>query len=320
MRNLGSGLRPNVNGQRIPEARRDSSNCCDSGMSVAIVVNSCDAYSDLWDLFFLCMSDYWEGCNYPIVLNTESKSYSIPRGMDFDVTVHHCYSGGKDLWGERLLSTLNDIDAEFIIMLFDDFLLNAPVDEGRLKLLLALLSGAPDVGVVYLTKLLGVQKGQAREDGLAVVAPDGDYRLNSSPAIWRKDVLLKFTGQKDNPWAWEYFGSYRTFGDSTVFLAIADSGSDIYPYDYRKGGAIYRGKWVVEVIEPIIKRHELVLNIEDRGTVGACCFPKRDLAWKLAFLAVGTQMIGHRMVIVVYRIVRLKVLSWLRNCWGANKL
>jgi len=282
-------------------------------MSVVIVVNSCDAYSDLWDLFFLCLSDYWKNCGYPIVLNTESKSYSIPHGMNFETTVHHHDSGGTDLWGARLISTLNDTGAEFVIMLYDDFLLNASVDQERLKMLLALMSGAPDVGVVYLTKLLGVQKSRAREDGLAVVAPDADYRLNSSPAIWRKDVLLKFTGRNDNPWAWEYFGSYRTFGDSLVFLAIADSGSDIYPYDYRKGGAIYRGKWVLEVIEPIIEKHQLALNVEDRGTVDSTCFPKRDFAWKFAFMTTGTQMIGYRMIIVVYRLVRSKVLSWLRK-------
>lgn len=282
-------------------------------MNVAIVINSCDAYSDLWDLFFLCMSDYWEGCDYPIVLNTENKSYSIPCGMDFALTVHHYDSGGADVWGERLISTLSDTNAEFVIMLYDDFFLNASVNQERLKELLDLMSGTSNIGVVYLTKLLGVQKGDTREDGLAVVAPNADYRLNSSPAIWRKEVLLKYTGPKDNPWAWEYFGSYRTFDGSLVFLAVADSGSDIYPYDYRKGGAIYRGKWVSEVIKPIIEKHQLALNIEDRGTVDSCCFPKRDIAWKFAFMATGAQMIGHRMIYVAYRIFRGKVLNWLRK-------
>lgn len=282
-------------------------------MSVVIVVNSCDAYSDLWDLFFLCMSDYWGGCEYPIVLNTESKSYSIPNGMNFDIAVHHHDSGGKDLWGARLISTLNDTSAEFVIVLFDDFFLNAPVNQERLKDLLALMSGAPDIGVIYLTKLLGVQKGLAREDGLAVVAEDADYRLNSSPAIWRKDTILRFTGLKDNPWAWEYFGSYRTFGDSSLFLAIADSGIDVYPYDYRKGGAIYRGKWVSEVIEPIIEKHQLALDVAERGTVESSCFPKRDIAWKLSFMATGFQMIGLRIFIALYRIFRGKVVTRLQK-------
>lgn len=282
-------------------------------MNAVIVVNSCDAYSDLWDLFFLCMSDYWEGCDYPIVLNTESKQYYVQSGMSFNVTAHNFDCGGADKWGARLISTLNDICAEFVIVLYDDFFLNAPVDQERLRSLLDMMSGDPDIGVVYLTKLLGVEKIRVREDGLALVAPNTDYRLNSSPAVWRKDTLLKFTGAGDNPWAWEYFGSYRTFGDNTVFLAVADSGNDIYPYDYRKGGAVYRGKWVPEVIEPIIEKHQLNINLEERGTVGLRCFPKRSLSWKFKFMSTGVQMIGFRMLFVIYRLVRGKTLCLLKK-------
>lgn len=294
------------------------SNCDGVDMSVVIVVNSCDAYSDLWDLFFLCMSDYWGGCDYPIVLNTESKTYSLPAGMSFDVTVHHYESAGADLWGARLISTLTDTRADFVVMLYDDFFLNAHVDQERLKALVGLMSGMPNVDVAYLTKLPGVQKSPAREDGLVVVAQTSDYRLNSAPAIWRKDALLKFTGRSDNPWAWEYFGSYRTFNDNSVFLAIADSGCDIYPYDYRKGGAIYRGKWVSEVINPIIEKHQLTLNLDKRGVVSSACFPKRDFAWKISFIKVGVQMIGPRVLFAVYNILREKFLRWRRKHRESN--
>lgn len=282
-------------------------------MNVTIVVNSCDAYSDLWDLFLICMSDYWCGCKYPIVINTERKNYTKPNGMSFDVSVHNFESEGADIWGERLISTLKDTNSEFVIMLYDDFLLNGYVDQQRLSALVDLMSGNPKIDVVYLTKLLGVQKKSERDDGLAPVAPKADYRLNSAPAIWRKDALLKFTGRKDNPWAWEYFGSYRTFSKNSLFLAVADSSCDIYPYDYRKGGAIYRGKWVAEVINPIIEKHKLPLDIKKRGFVDSSSFPKRGIAWKCSFLMTGAQMIGPRIVISVFRLFRGKLLTWLRK-------
>ena len=280
-------------------------------MKTVIIVNSCDAYADLWDLFFLCMSDYWDGCDYPIVLNTESKNYSCPQGMGFDVVVHHYDSGGTDFWGARLISTLNDCRAEYAIMLYDDFFLNSPVDQKRIKKLLSLMSDSPGIGVVYLTKLLGVQKGLAREDGLSIVPSGADYRLNSAPAIWRKDALLKFTGRRDNPWAWEYFGSYRTFEDGFLFLAIADSGSDIYPYDYRRGGAVYRGKWVAEVIDPIIKKHKLTFDVKNRGMAGSDAFPTRSVKWKLGFMLTGAQMIGYRIFFIILKLLRENFLNWL---------
>lgn len=286
---------------------------CGEKMSVAIVVNSCDAYSDLWDIFLLCMSEYWGNCNYQIVLNTESKNYSIQDEINFDVLTHHYSSGGKDLWGARLISTLLDINAEFVIVLYDDFLLNSQVNQDRLDELIHLMSVNSRIGVIYLTKLLGVEKGKSWGNDLAEVAPYADYRLNSSPAIWRKDTLLSFTGKKDNPWAWEYFGSYRTFRASSVFLAIDDSGVDAYPYDYRKGGAIYRGKWVLEVIEPIIERHKLTIDTAVRGVVDSTSNPKRDIAWKVSFLAIGFQMIGFRLLEVIFRVSRRKFLKFVRR-------
>lgn len=275
-------------------------------MNVTVIVNSCDAYSDLWDIFFLCMTEYWPECTYSIVLNTERKKYSQCTGIYFDIKVHNFYSDDVDLWGRRLITTLKDTASTYVIMLYDDFLLNAPVNHGRIKALVDLMSATPSIDVVYLTKLPGVNKGPKHKNGLVSLAPSADYRLNSAPAIWRTKALLSFTGKKDNPWAWEYFGSYRTFGVSSVFLAIADSGEDIYTYDYRKGGAIYRGKWVLEVINPIIEKYKLKINTAHRGTVDSDYFPKRNLQWKLSFMSTGIQMIGPRFLHVVYRILRKK--------------
>jgi len=282
-------------------------------MNAVIVINSCDAYSDLWDPFFLCMADYWADCEYKIVLNTETKDY-IPRShIPFNISVHHYKSLGVDAWGARLISTLNDINSEFVIVLYDDFLLDGIVDQKKIADLVDLMSSNSRIGVIYLTKLLDVSKESRPGNELVEVSPRADYRLNSAPAIWRKDLLLKFTAPNDNPWAWEYFGSFRTFSNRSTFLAISDKESDVYPYDYRKGGAIYRGKWVEEVINPIIDRHGLDLDLQKRGTVGSSQFPKRDIKWKILFIKTGFQMIGLRAFYALYRILRNKAVKSLRS-------
>ena len=48
---------------------------------ITVLVNSCDEYSEIWDVFFTLFKKYWPQCEYPIVLNTESKSYSFD-GLD----------------------------------------------------------------------------------------------------------------------------------------------------------------------------------------------------------------------------------------------
>lgn len=280
--------------------------------SAVIIVNSCDAYSDLWDPFFLCMSEYWPECEYRVVLNTETKDYSPPPQLKCKLSTHHYRPRPVTPWGARLLSTLKDVNTDFVIVAYDDFLLNDYVNQDKIAKLLELMSSDPNIGVVYLTKLLDVPKTVGTEHGLARVAAKADYRLNSAPAIWRRDLLIKLTKPNDNPWAWEYFGSYRTFANSAVFLAIPDDGADIYPYDYRKGGAIYRGKWVSEVIKPIIDRFKLDLDLRARGTVKTGEFPKRNIAWKLSFVKTGFEMIGLRVFHALYRIIHKKAMNSLK--------
>ena len=43
--------------------------------NITVLVNSCDSYSDAWYPFFTLWKKYWPDCKYPIILNTESKSY-----------------------------------------------------------------------------------------------------------------------------------------------------------------------------------------------------------------------------------------------------
>ena len=78
----------------------------DQGTAVAltIVVNTCDAYSDVLDIFFHALHDHWPDCPYPVVINTESNLYS------YSARVHnHVSSTGNDDWGERLRFTLSTV-------------------------------------------------------------------------------------------------------------------------------------------------------------------------------------------------------------------
>ena len=275
--------------------------------NIEIVVNSCDAYSDIWEMFFLCFKEYWPDNQATIHLNTETTKFSLPEHLNINVKMHSYKSGPVDQWGARLISTLESIESEFIVMLYDDFLLNKKVDHKKFAELVNLIVSSEIIDVIYLTKLVGVKKSPWQDSSLSLVGSDSDYRLNSAPAIWRKSALLNYTREQDNPWAWEFFGSYRTFKHKKQFIAISDTHDDVYPYDYQKGGAIYRGKWVVDVVTPVIEKYKLAINLNRRGILESYDFPKRDLKWKILFLAIGVKMLGIQIVLVVYRVLKTKI-------------
>ena len=45
----------------------------EKSVSCAVVVCSCDKYSDLWDPYFELFKKFWADCPYPVFLNTETK-------------------------------------------------------------------------------------------------------------------------------------------------------------------------------------------------------------------------------------------------------
>lgn len=272
---------------------------------LTIVVNTCDAYSDVLTIFFAALKLHWPDCTYPIVINTEKNNC---YGFD-GVTVHNFSSdSGRDEWGARLISTLESIDSEFVLMLYDDYILESAVSRDRFESALELLKQQTSASVVYLTS---VGFSSVRNDGesshFSVVKDYSEYRLNSAPAIWRRSDLLDYTGKQDNPWAWEVFGSYRTFGNGKVFYCPPAASDDVFIYNHRKGGAIYRGKWVREVVDVIERTLPVNIDYDLRGFSSVVRNEKRSLNWKLNFLKTGYQMIGVKVLFFISRYVRAKL-------------
>lgn len=269
---------------------------------LTIIVNTCDAYYDVLDIFFYALQEFWPDCPYPIVINTETRFYT------HRASVHHHHSLiGADDWGERLLATLTTIKSEFVIMLYDDFILDAPVSTKRVREALCFLQEQPSSAAAYLIKTSMPLTDNDRASVFVPVKERVDYRLNSAPGIWRKQALMDFTKVGDTPWAWEVFGTYRAWGDPRTIYALNPNQPDIYFYNYEKGGAIYRGKWVREVIDQVKKKYPLNIDWDVRGFSSSTNFEKRSILWKLRFIETGFRMVGFK---AFYFLV-----SYLRKKW-----
>lgn len=271
---------------------------------ITIVVNTCDAYHDVLKIFLCALKEYWPDRKYNVVINTEDKIFELGSN---NIAFHRCNNiGGKDLWGARLLETLKSITTEYIIMLYDDFILEEPVCDHKIKKIIKLMDEDRDIVVFYLMDIGLNPISTGAESEYSIISDGIDFRLNSAPAVWRRDDLINYTGIYDNPWAWEVFGSYRTFGDKKRFLSVANSDKNIYKYNYKKGGAIYRGKWVSEVVLPIIKKYNLDIDLTKRGVADLHRVEKRSLRWKLEFLYLGYRMVGFKFLLFLLGYIKRK--------------
>jgi hypothetical protein len=283
--------------------------------NLTILVNTCDAYSDIWPLFFAALNEYWPQRKYNLVLNTELIS-DIPSGVENVSIKNFKPINGNDSWGLRLREALKSIDTEYVLAIYDDFIIEDFMDEVEIIALLDRMEFDDQISAVYLTKLGSKFKenehlfgDRKHPDNKYVLLEDKiDYRLNSAPALWRKSELLKYTGAHDNPWAWEVFGSYRTFNNEKKFYCPATFEKDIYVYNYSGGGAIYRGKWVPEVVLDKNEKYSLNTDFEKRGFSSGSAIEKRSIKWKLDFLALGYKMVGLKVLIFIYRAIKGKLL------------
>lgn len=271
-----------------------------------ILVNSCDAYEDVWDPLFSALKNRWEKCPYKIVLNTESKSYKFD-GLDI-ITLNLFDKSDEDLWGKRLRRTLQHINTKYVISIFDDFILEDYVKQDQIEKCIARMEENEEIAVFYFSNIEGTNISDEVYEGFELLPKRKDYKLNSAPAIWRRDKLLSFTGDKDNPWAWEFFGSARTYKVKDLFYCAETGKENIYKYNYSLGGAIYRGKWVRKVIEPIIKEYNLQIDLSKRGFHDESTKTyRRTVMWKMKFFIIGFNMIGLDTFIFIYRILKKRL-------------
>ena len=257
-----------------------------AGDDCTVVVNSCDNYEDIWDPFFMVLRDQWSSCKYKIILNTEKKSYFLP-GLDIK-TFPLQDSNTKNLWGNRLREVLKCIDTEYVIMLFDDFLLEAPVNQAKIEKCLSWMKKDERIAVFYFTNISGMNiKDQVYMD-FERLPKVKDYKLNSAPALWRRERLISFTGKLDTPWAWEFFGSARTYQTNEAFYCACQGKEDVFSFRYNLGGAIHRGKWVYSVIKPVIDKYGINIDLSIRGIEDETLktYP-HSLKWKIKFFFYG---------------------------------
>lgn len=278
-------------------------------VETVVVVNSCDSYEDVWGLFFCAFKEHWSECKYPVILNTESKKTSV-QGLNLQVKNLESVSG-KELWGKRLKQTVGSCDSKYVVMLYDDFVLEGHVADEKISKCIQWLSENPDVAVFYFSNIpVNDNINDGHFDGFELIPTTGDYKLNSAPAIWRRERLLEFIEDNDNPWAWEYFGSYRTYSKPDRFYCAKKGREDIYPYNYAMGGAIYRGKWVGKVVLPLIEKYGLDINVNARGLAdGIQQNNRRTLSWKVNFFLLGFRMIGLGILLYFFRILKGKALK-----------
>lgn len=169
---------------------------------VAIVVPSCDKYSDLWEPLFLTLRLRWESCPFHIYL--VSNYLTCPaEGVD-------TIKVGTDLtWSSNLIKALVSVPCEYVLLFVDDLFLKENVNGKRvIELIEQCVSNNWDY--LRLNPTPGPKRTQSKGDGVGIILPGDWYRSSTVLSVWKKEVLLDVLDPQENAWELEVLGGIRT--------------------------------------------------------------------------------------------------------------
>lgn len=239
-------------------------------MDYSILVNSCDSYSDVWDLFFTVLKKTWRGTIPKVYLNTEKNTYNTVN-MHVDI-LNVDNVNGKIEWGERLINALNRIPDDYVLMLLEDFIFEDYIKTDIIDKCCDRLKYNENIMAYQLTPNGEFEHGifPQNDDEICGFAERrrGDlFTIVAGPTLWRKSDLIAITKKSDNPWEWEFFGSFRTILYGKKVMCWKSKTDCIFDYDISHGGIIHRGKWVGYKLRELEEKYDIKVDFGKREVV-----------------------------------------------------
>jgi len=164
-------------------------------MDTAILIPSCDRFSDIWASSAFLFNKFWPDCPYPVYFGVNETSFKAP-GMT-------TLTAGRDTgWCGNMRAYLGAIPERRVIMVLDDFWLYERVDTGRVKYAVELFGGLE----------ISCLKLSMPTPGLQLEPTGGTYRISAGPAIWDRRVLAAICSVPGwSAWDFELRGSLATW-------------------------------------------------------------------------------------------------------------
>lgn len=196
---------------------------------LAVLVNSCDKYSDVWPVFFQLFFKYWPDCPYPVYLGTNEKTYD-------DLRVTSLCVGPDKSWAESTRAMVSMVPETSILWFLDDYLIWEKVATAEVE---SLYGRFIDLGANYLrfSPDGGTEKMKpVIDEQLLELLPGAGYRASLDNAIWKCDMLLTLLKDGETPWEMESLGSER----SNLYGGFYATRTKVF---HRTNG-LERGKWL----------------------------------------------------------------------------
>ena len=252
-----------------------------SSNEFAVLVLSCDKYSDLWDPFFECFDRYWPDCPYPIYLGSNTINYNKEK-------ITTLYSGEDKDWSTSTKKIINQIDAKYVWIFLEDIFITSKIDTSYINETFSFLKNNNGNFIHETTKI-----PQVTDNGIYNEYPRGmPYRVNVR-GFWNKDYFIQLLLDGESPWNFEIMGSYRSSYDDGFYSVKKDVLTFV--------NMVEKGQWIRKSVQ-WCEQENITLDINKREKLTSFYHIKSVL-----------QLIYFSIIVKVSWKLRLKLINILRK-------
>jgi hypothetical protein len=234
-----------------------------------IVVCTCDAYEDAWMPLFTLFQKYWDGMDYKIVLNTETKAYSH-HGLDVysPMIYKHVNAYENISWSKRLKDILlHHVNTEIVLIYLDDFYLQSPVNIDKLAQCVNLMKEDKTISNLQLFPCPPGYHVISDIPWLVKRKKGSPYYFNLQAGLWKTNRLVHFLRDHESPWYFERWGSVRALRYIDKVYCINPDFNHNLIFDYNPSMiGLSKGFWLPKTKEFFLKE-KIDIDTQIRGSL-----------------------------------------------------
>lgn len=198
---------------------------------VAMLVVSCDRYSDMWEPCFTLLDRYWPDRDFDVYLMTNFRDFEWPGVRVVKV--------GEDVaYADNLRAAIQHVRHDWILLWLEDLLLCSPIDNARVMSIIA-HAQRQEAGYLKLSQDMPLSYDAPEGDEVGPLPTGIRYRTAIGASLYHRPTLQRLLVPGAS--AWDLDRSYASDELPGPFLALTPASVRKPPVPYVN--ALIKGRW-----------------------------------------------------------------------------
>jgi hypothetical protein len=198
---------------------------------IAMLVVSCDPYSDLWEPCFRLLDKYWPERSFDVYLMTNFADFEWPGVRVIKV--------GQDVsYSDNLRKAVAQIPEEWILIWLEDLLISSPVNSDRVISIIR-AGQRRGAGYVKLSCEMPLSYDSASTDELGPLPKGIRYRAAIGATLYHRSTLLRLLTPGASAWQLDKSNACDELPEEFLALTVESAKRPPAPYV----NSLVKGRW-----------------------------------------------------------------------------